>query len=677
MERLDPSPRAARERALWAAWTALLVAAAAAAFWAPAFARTGRWPVPLDDVYIHFGFARSAALGHPFQWIPGNGYSSGGTSLVYPLVLAPGWLLGLRGERLAIFAGFVACASLVDLARSLRALLAAAPRWVAWTAPALLLSIPLLDWSLFSGMETALFAAILGRSLAAVDRASAAPPLDRARAQRSAGLYAALLVATRPEAAPLALLLGVAAAHGARSLPLARSLARSAGPAVAFLAAQAAVNRALTGEWAAAGAVRKLLGSNPYPTPLETAVEVIKNLVALRQQALDSALGGPFLSWTLPLLGLFAAIDRRSRRLAIPLLIGAYASLLLASLNATARFQNLRYAAPTLLMLLAAAVLGVGAIARRRPRALSAAVAAAAAMALIAGPARWFPRQIDHFARASANIADQQVEVARRLAARDPQPRSVLVGDAGAIPYLSGLGAIDGLGLGGYRRMPFARASVHGVPAVVELIERLPDRDRPDVLALYPSWWKGLADVFGRRTDSVKIRDNVICGADEKVIYDADWSSLAPAGETREGAVDEVDVADLIDERAHGYEIPAPHGGWVIGEVLAAADGRARFDGGRIIPQGKSDAFVVRAGIPAGPASLVLRTSPGGELAIRISVERSGRRISSHEHSIPERQAGRWFEIQVPVEEIKGGDRVAIESVRGAFASFHLWVLRR
>jgi len=29
--------------------------------------------------------------------------------------------------------------------------------------------------------------------------------------------------------------------------------------------------------------------------------------------------------------------------------------------------------------------------------------------------------------------------------------------------------------------------------------------DRPDVLAVYPSWWRGLADVFGTRFDGVRI----------------------------------------------------------------------------------------------------------------------------------------------------------------------------
>src|SRR6185436_5918592 len=69
-----------------------VTAALAAAFYVPALRRTGPWPAPLDDVYIHFDFARSIAQGHPFEWIPGNGYSSGATSLVYPFVLAAGYL---------------------------------------------------------------------------------------------------------------------------------------------------------------------------------------------------------------------------------------------------------------------------------------------------------------------------------------------------------------------------------------------------------------------------------------------------------------------------------------------------------------------------------------------------------------------------------------------------------
>ncbi len=669
---------------LWIFAATLVVAGVAVAFWRAGFARTGgAFPVPLDDVYIHFGFARSAALGHPFEWIPGNGYSSGGTSLIYPLLLAPAWAVGFRGARLAYFAALLAVVCVVDLARSIRALLLGRPgarAWAASFAPLLVVAVPLVDWSLFSGMETALFAAVLGRALLATERAGTIEAPGRARAQVIAGVWGALMIATRPESAPLALLLGLATAYGARSLGLIASLARSLGPPVAFLIGQAGVNLALTGEIGAAGAVRKLIGSNPYLTPLEVAGEVIKNVVALREAALTSALGGVWLSWIVPLLGVAAVIDRRTRRLALPLLLGAYAAILLVSLNSTARFQNLRYAVPTLLMLLAAAALGVGAIARRRwGWCWSRVVATAALAAAVIGPARWFPRQIDHFARSSGNIEEQQAEVARRLAAEVPRRYRVLVGDAGAIPYLSGLDAIDGLGLGGYKGMPFARASVHGIPAVVELIERLPREERPDVMALYPSWWKGLADVFGKRDFGVKILDNVICAADEKVVYSADWSSLGEAGEVRSGAVDEIDVGDLVSERAHRYEVSAPRGGWVIGDVLAEGNGQGkklRFDAGRIVPEGRRDAFVVDARVARRDAVLIFRTNGGGAGKIRVEIERAGRIHEAREVEYPGRPADRWSEVRVGLDDVGGGDRVVVYAVSSAFVSFHVWLVR-
>lgn len=700
MNRRNPA-----EPLLWHAFTALVILGLAFAFYVPALNKTGGlWPAPLDDVYIHFGFARSAALGHPFQWIPGNGFSSGGTSLTYPLFLAPGYLLGFRGSNLGIFAALLACACLFDLGRSARALAARAPRWIAWIAPPLLLAVPLLDWSLFSGMETALFYALLGRSLVAVRKVEIAPPRLRAGAQIQAGIYCALLVATRPESVAVAIPLGVAVAHAAGSLGTLSSLARGAGPAVAFLAINATVNKIYTSEWGAAGAIRKLLTANPYTTPLDIAPEIVRNVIALRSMALESALGRSPYAMAVPLLAGIALFDRRARRLAVPLIIGATGALLLASLNATARFQNLRYAAPSIAMLLLAALLGASSLASKRNRIgpLSAGIFAGTA---ILAPSFWFPVQIDHFARASANIAEQQVEVAARLAALKPPPRAVLVGDAGAIPYLSGIRAVDGLGLGGYRGMPFARASVHGVPAVVELIERLDPSERPDYMALYPSWWQGLADVFGRKIDAVKITDNVICAADEKVIYRADWTALELPGDAREGAVDGIDIADLIDERAHRYEPPVPRGGYVIGAVLDLHEDKykndenagpprqiLRFDAGRIVPEGRGEAFRVDKSVARGPAEIAMRTDEGGEVRLRIEVTRGetntninaiNTKISTVEITVPVRESekrlgspGRWFEIKAPLPDVAGGDRIHIFAAQGFWRSFRIWLLR-
>ena len=671
-----------RWSALWHAFTVLCVAGAGAAFYVPAVRKAGVWPAPLDDVYIHFDFARSIALGRPFEWIPGNGYSSGATSLLYPFVLAPGYLVGFRGAWLGVFAALVAGACLVDLCRSLRALVGPSPRWVSFLLPPLVLCVPLVDWSLFSGMEVALFGAVLGRALCAVRRVERAAPEGRGRAQWRAGALAALLVAVRPEAVAIAVPLAVAAGHAAGSLGAIGSLARAGGPAAALLAAQAAANRAFTGEWAAAGAIRKLLTSDPFATRLDTAIEVLKNLIALRTQAFDAALGGWPYSAVLPVLLGAAIVDRRSRRLGVSLAVGAAGMLVLVAFNSTARYQNWRYAVPSLLMLLSGAALGAAALARRgAPRLVTArgpllgAAALAAGVIAIVAPGRAFERQIDHFARASANIREQQAEAGLRLAARSPLPQRVFLSDAGAIPYFSGLPALDGLGLGGFRGLPFARASVHGVPAVVELMERMEMADRPDVLAVYPSWWVGLADVFGRRFDGVRIADNVICAAEEKVLYDADLSALAPPREGRPGAVDELDVADLVAEREHAYEVPAPRGGWVVGAVLALADGERRFDAGRVVPQGREERFRVRAGVACGAARLLLRTDGGPPQRIKVAVERERELRSEVEVAVGERPADRWTEVAAPLDDVRGGDVVRVASVMGAFRDFHVWLV--
>jgi hypothetical protein len=404
--------------------------------------------------------------------------------------------------------------------------------------------------------------------------------------------------------------------------------------------------------------------------------------------ALESALGRAPYATAVPLLAGLALLDRRARRLALPLVIGAIGALLLAALNATARYQNLRYAAPSIAMLLLAALLGVSFLAsRRRAIAMPLSAALLAGAATIA-PAIWFPTQIDHFARSSANIAGQQVEVAERLAALEPPPRLVLVGDAGAIPYISGIRAIDGLGLGGYRGMPFARASVHGVPAVVELIERLDPSERPDFMALYPSWWQGLADVFGRKIDAVKIADNVICAADEKVIYRADWAALELPGEARAGVVDRLDIADLIDERDHRYEASIPRGGYVIGAVLienAGAPGaRPRFDAGRIVPEGRGEAFRVSPSVPRGPVELAMRTDEGGEVHLRIEVVRGEAIVSTSPVTVPARASsstsagspGQWFEVKTSLPDVAGGDRLRIFATQGFWRSFHIWLIR-
>src|SRR5437588_10444957 len=97
------------ERALYLLWAGVCTIASAHQFYGYMMMQTGgEWSAPLDDVFIHFDYARAAADGHPFEWFSGNGYSSGNTSLLYPFVLALGWLLGFRDAFLMKWAAIVA-----------------------------------------------------------------------------------------------------------------------------------------------------------------------------------------------------------------------------------------------------------------------------------------------------------------------------------------------------------------------------------------------------------------------------------------------------------------------------------------------------------------------------------------------------------------------------------------
>ncbi|MFO0617747.1 MAG: hypothetical protein U0414_34455 [Polyangiaceae bacterium] len=638
---------------------ALVVVLAAAAYIVPALVLTrGAWPAPLDDVYIHLDFARSTALGRPFSWVIGNGYSSGCTSVLYPFVLAPGHWLGLRGTWLAAWATVVAIASLIDVVRSFTRVLASRAAQIL-LAP-ILVCAPLLDWTLFSGMEVAFALALLARALAAAHAASIAPPLSRPGAQRRAGAYLAALALTRPECVVLAPLLTASIARSAGAASALRAALRALGPTVVALGLQALANEAFTGEFAAAGAIRKLITNDPYAAPIDVALLVLRNLMELATGGVEYALGGRLGAATVYALALAACVSRSTRALALPLSLGALGALLLASVNTTAPFQNMRYAMPTVAMLLLASALGADVVLRRGGGALSLCVAALGLLAIVAG--RRFPSQISHFARSSRNIVEQQVRVGALLADAEPRPRRVLVGDAGAIPFISGLPALDGLGLGGYHDLPFARASVHGQGAVVELIERMRPEERPDVFAIYTSWWPGLVPDFGVRMFDVTIEDNIICADRTKTLYRADWSLLEP----RTGPfVDRLDVGDLVDEREHAYEMPHPHAGYITTAILFDAEGVRRFDAGRTIPMGREERFALRGTFDRGPRTLVVRTDEAEPRSAELVVDGVARVIT-----LDPTKNGAWSETRLPLADVAPGSVVRMRGLDGPLRSF-------
>jgi hypothetical protein len=651
----------------------------------------GTWSAPLDDVFIHFDFARETWRGHPFQWSEGAGYSSGGTSLLYPFVLAAGYALGFRKLELMAWAALVACVGVFALLIAARRLCAGLPRAVCYLFPPGVLCVGALDWSLFSGMEVALFLALWGGALIAWDDLSNAARVP----QRSLGPPAAMLgawgmavVATRPEGAAALIVLAVSAiwlARGRGFGEVLKLLLLAGTPALLVLVAHGVANRVLTGESTAAGALVKLEMNHPFLTPQavwEAWLFHFKyQVLRVTQYHFADVPAFGWIAWVLAAAPLFF---RHTRRVALVLWASVLSWMMIVALNGQVRWQNERYTMPAVAWLLMASSLGLGTLlshtARTRLRwsAFVSTLAVVATGLFVAHQMPRFREQIWFFGRASRNILDQHL-TAGALIRQDPSLHSkrVLVGDAGAIPYASDVPALDVIGLGGYRGLPFARATRTNIAAAIELIERIPAAERPDLLAIYPGWWSDFPLWFGTRVAEVPVRGNVICGGASKVLYRPRWEPLDRSGvpfslQPGERILDSVDQADLVSEREHGYKLSEKNIGFVFMKLLQNPS-RPRedlWDAARIVPPGVSESFRLLHLEPGKPFTLLLRSAPTALTEFDVTV--SGK-VQGHVKLTP---SDGWLETRVSLPAPRA-DHVEVSLGPGAseHALFQIWAV--
>jgi hypothetical protein len=755
-----------REPLLFALWSAVCTLTSARAFYGYMLKQThGEWSAPLDDVFIHFDYARATAQGHPFEWVVGNGYSSGNTSLLYPCVLAIGYRLGFVGQTLMVWAAVVAACSVfavllvarwlfvercfdgapADGARPLTFFQSAGDPWgrlTSYLLPPVFLGVGALDWSLWSGMEVAFFLLTWAVSLAAYLHLIESPESRIPRLSWWLGVSGVLMILTRPEAVTTIAVFGVAAALTLRprvgSREAALVLLRVGAPGALTVGAQAVMNRALTGEWSANGAIVKLAIYSPFLNAQAKLDDYLFNFKYEIFRNLEYHLtDAPPFGAILVALALAALAMPRTRRFAL-LLWGQLAGwVLIVALNAQVRWQNERYTMPAVAWLLVLAALGAGGLLRRssKPSALiaagagvvvvetviatlpgewpagvrawgivigAAAVAAVTAVvwplraaavvaALVVAQIHLAPKMRDQkwfFGRACRNIRDQHVTAGRWLRALGPH--RVLLSDAGALIYASDQRGLDIMGLGGYQALPFARASVNGLTATIELMERVAPSDRPDYLAIYPSWWGILPTWFGSGVVArFPAEGNVICGGYEDVIYRADWSLLGTGASIRalpagERVRDEVDVADIMSEAAHDYEFPShtaseptcttafPSAGCTEMKILTdpADSSRDMLDGGRRITPGLVE-HLRFSGLERGrPAHLVIRSAPYARTVVRA-------RVNGAELEPLAFEAGEaWIEREVAVPPAAVSRTIDVTLTNDGpsdFIDYHLW----
>lgn len=660
-----------------------------------AFARAlegalGPWSAPLDDVFIHFDFARQSARGHAFEWSPGAGYSSGGTSLLYPFVLVPGFWLGLTGLNLMQWAAVVACVCVFGTLLSLRRLFRNLPRATSYLLPPVFLCVGALNWSLWSGMEVALFLGLWSLAIVAWDDLCLAATQERTPLAAAAllGFSGLLTCATRPEGIGALFVLGATAlwAHRRRApVQLLFLLALALAPGCAVLVTHGLANRLLTGDSTAAGALVKLEMHHPYLTRAEVIgawwFHFKYQVLRVTQYHFSDI---PWIGWFAWLIAGYALVARSTRKVALVLWLSLLTWVSIVALNGQVRWQNERYTMPAVAWLLTSAALGLAAAAAQLDRRRWQTLVPALCGLVLAGVFVWrqaprYREQLWFFGRASRNIYDQHVRTGRKL--RDefrPQPTRVLVGDAGAIPYISDLPALDIIGLGGFRGLPFARATRQNVAAGIELIERLKPSERPDVLAIYPGWWGDFPLWFGRRLDAVPVRGNVICGGANKVLYQPRWESLdrseqpftlAP-GERR---VDGVDMADLVSEKEHGYALSNGSTGHVLMKLLPnpKLPREDLWDAGRIVPPGVRESFTLSGLDPERPVTLIVRAAPTEATTLQLEAD------PNVEKKVELTRRDGWLEQRVELGT-PGVSRLSVRlsAERVERVLFHVWAVQ-
>ncbi|MBC7248738.1 MAG: hypothetical protein H5T62_00500 [Anaerolineae bacterium] len=628
----------------------------------------GELVMPLDDAFIHFQYARQLAQGCFFCYNSEDPPSTGATSLLYPFVLAIGYLLGFSDTRLIVFAlglnALLLAVSAILVYRITFSIASGAQEQssehkLSSSAVALLAGLffllngPLL-WSFSSGMETGLFTTLI---LATLDSFIQ-------RRFRRLSLCASLMAMTRPEGLILAGLLALALwlREGGRAR---RILPAILLPILAGLI-QPLLNYVLTGSLSANGMKAK---SWFYSVPMYPTY-VLNSILAYYREIMVGVFGGVGDEWRyyLPpffflfflggvLLGALKEWRRRTIGPAILVMLWFFIGLASTATLYNALWHYARYQMPFFPLVIVYGSWGLSAVVRwlvtKFTRIISAGVAGnRRAVGLIAYRAvrRYILRQREwvlvavaspliayslltvhtfagRYGMACFTISRQQMAMARWIDDHLPPQARVAVHDVGVLKYFGHRYVYDLVGL---VTNGAAEAGRNGPGSVFEAMESheisLSGRSvlaRPDYIAVYtgafpPAIYFADTDMFAQELYRVEVPDfsKVASAFSEQAVYRVDWRLGDSGSEIVQTnilsqiqgmhLVDTLDVADLRSEKMHSYRW------WQTGRPAGFPTEVRQFsyraDPSRVVLDGGR--------MMSGGEEMVVRSEPGEDMMI-------------------------------------------------------------
>jgi len=488
----------------------------------------GEFVMPLDDVYIHFQYAKQIAAGQPYVYNPGLPPTSGATSFLYPYLLAVGYLLGFQGLNLGLWAmllGFVALTCSTWLVYRLL-LTFNVPVWLAILIGMVFALSGPISWHFMSGMETGFVVLFTLWTLYTLTQADI----------RGTIFASTLLALIRPEMGILALL-AIATLFMHRRPVGARHVMPILIPILA-IGLQPLVNLLLTGSAIASGnAAKSVFGIVPFYWD-EVIRRILDNFTRMWAEFLtgSSPREGLYIAPLMLVLAGMGLIVLRHRQWRIIglMLIGwlLFGTLAISTLD-TAFWHFKRYQMPFLALLFPLAGWGVMGIWRwgsQTQYVVSLRYAVYALVTVTIAIAGWTWMQfLHHYALNSLYVYQQPLQMARWLEANTLPDAVIAVHDVGMIRYLGGRTTLDIVGLTTPGAAEYWR---NGPGSVAEFLIQ----QRPDYIASY-GYGHGfglgmLADtsLYGEPLASfpVDLDDNynVALAANFQGIYKPDWEQI-------------------------------------------------------------------------------------------------------------------------------------------------------
>ncbi len=659
--------------------------------------RLGHPGAALDDSFIHFQYARAIAEGHPFRFEPGEPRTMGATSALWPLLLAPFYLLGLDGLSILWPAWVLSFVALGFLTREVVLLaLPLAGRHAAVGAGAMTLAFAPFLWCAGSGMEVVPFTLCVVR---AVRRSSEwfegtdGHGLATRTRRREGELLALAFLAPlfRPEGALASLVIACALFFAPRAASQqGHAAAARARAALALLGAVTPqlLSGLVTGHFQSNTAQVKLLPGNPYYVGPALWAALGENLHTLVHVLLNGEIWSaeflPHGSMPVAFAGLAAVAwcgEARGRETGRPVRFRWLAVLALALAIAVPcayvsfLWNRLRYLwpfAPFWLVGLACLSRAVGdALGRVRPRwRLATPVTAGLFAGLLASK---LEGTRDDLASSASGIDRQQVTLGLWAKEHIPAGARIGVNDTGAIAYFGEHPTFDIVGLTTEGEGRYWVAGAASRFEHYEVLAATRPTSLPRYFIVYPEWM-ALSAVLGPRLHEVTVTDSSILGGQTMVVYEADYALLG-SGErpwthaTGAEPVDALDVADLESEASHGYELLGASDGDELVTTAASPDGALVADGGR--RERARERFRVSLGrMPgAGSAQGIVRLE-ASEMT-RVHVLLDGREAASFTA-----EPGGWQEASFALHGLppeRPTSTVELVPDAGTLTTYHYW----